>query len=724
MPGVLGISFAFPAVLWAGAAAAAPVIIHLIMRTKPRRLVFPALRFVKLTHQANRSKLKLKHLILLAMRMAAIVLIAMLIARALMPEAMQVEQRRAPTAMVIVLDNSGSMGYEHRGRTLLEEAKRSAGQIVERFGKMPAGSRIAVLPTSEATETPEFIGDARLAAQQLADVPQQLDVHRVDNAVRRARAMLEGIDLPRRELYVLTDMTRRAFGAEPAPEVAGEPVSLYVIDLGGGKDANLALGPVELSSRSVPVGGTVRIETVLSSRTQGGEIPVRAELGGTLLFQRTVELPAGGQTPISLTVTPKEEGILHGRVLLGRDDPLAMDNVRHFTLDVRPPTDVLLLREPGSDRTRFRMALAIAPDAVLSGTGPIRPRTLIAERLTPDALRGAAVVVLADVSSLTEGPWRMLGDYVRDGGQLWVVAGETMANAVGSYNSPPAQDLLPASLKALEPLKTPIGFDLRDLDHPMVSPFTSPENPSLGEVRIKARFSIDSLAEEAVAALKYADGVPAILIRRVGRGRVLLWNFSPERSFSNLAGLAQFPVLAQRAVRLMTAGREQELIVRWGGEVRIPVPPRMTGPGIALYRPDSEREETLMPEGRSVRVVAEALGSYTLRFIQDERTVTRGFSVNTNPTESDLTPLEPEVLSERLGGAEATLVSSVDALAETREMVGKDLALGPLLLVGLLVLLAGESFFANRFYKQAEETAMPPRRLNRDEVASDEGAAA
>ena len=58
----------FYPVLYALGAVSAPIVIHLIMRTKPRKIIFPPLRFVKKTHQANISKLRLKHLILLLLR--------------------------------------------------------------------------------------------------------------------------------------------------------------------------------------------------------------------------------------------------------------------------------------------------------------------------------------------------------------------------------------------------------------------------------------------------------------------------------------------------------------------------------------------------------------------------------------------------------------------------------------------------------------------------------
>src|ERR1035437_8056079 len=111
--------------------AAAPVIIHLILRTKPRRLTFPAMRFVKKTHHATLHMLRLKHLILLGMRMGAIVLAAVLIARATIPAWASREDRSVPAAVALVIDNSGSMNYRYRGQRLLALAKQQARKLIE-----------------------------------------------------------------------------------------------------------------------------------------------------------------------------------------------------------------------------------------------------------------------------------------------------------------------------------------------------------------------------------------------------------------------------------------------------------------------------------------------------------------------------------------------------------------------------------------------------------------
>ena len=40
-----------------------PVILHLIMRQKPKLLEFPALRFLQKRHDANQRRLQLRHLL-------------------------------------------------------------------------------------------------------------------------------------------------------------------------------------------------------------------------------------------------------------------------------------------------------------------------------------------------------------------------------------------------------------------------------------------------------------------------------------------------------------------------------------------------------------------------------------------------------------------------------------------------------------------------------------
>src|SRR5215467_14543953 len=63
------------AILIAGAALVGlPIILHLIMKQEPKRLLFPAFRFLTQKLKTNQRKLRLRHFLLLAMRMLLIAL--------------------------------------------------------------------------------------------------------------------------------------------------------------------------------------------------------------------------------------------------------------------------------------------------------------------------------------------------------------------------------------------------------------------------------------------------------------------------------------------------------------------------------------------------------------------------------------------------------------------------------------------------------------------------
>ncbi len=117
------VTFLVPAVLAAMVAVGAPVVIHLLMRSRPRQVVFPALRFVKRTQLASVSSQRLRHLILLVLRMAAIAAVVFLIARAQLPAFTRAPAEALPCDMVVIVDTSGSMNYLQGGVSRLGRGK-------------------------------------------------------------------------------------------------------------------------------------------------------------------------------------------------------------------------------------------------------------------------------------------------------------------------------------------------------------------------------------------------------------------------------------------------------------------------------------------------------------------------------------------------------------------------------------------------------------------------
>ena len=64
-----------------GAAVAIPVVLHLVMRQKPKTVEFPAVMFLVPRKESNRRQLQLRHWIILALRCLAVLLLAIALAR-------------------------------------------------------------------------------------------------------------------------------------------------------------------------------------------------------------------------------------------------------------------------------------------------------------------------------------------------------------------------------------------------------------------------------------------------------------------------------------------------------------------------------------------------------------------------------------------------------------------------------------------------------------------
>jgi hypothetical protein len=76
-----------PLLLFGLLLVAIPVILHLLMRAKPKKLVFPALRLIQNRKRTNTRRMRLRHFWLLLLRMAVIALLAFAVARPKVPPA-------------------------------------------------------------------------------------------------------------------------------------------------------------------------------------------------------------------------------------------------------------------------------------------------------------------------------------------------------------------------------------------------------------------------------------------------------------------------------------------------------------------------------------------------------------------------------------------------------------------------------------------------------------
>src|SRR5262249_4017517 len=161
-------------------------------------------------------RLRLRHLVLLALRILLIAAICLALARPkLFSNAIGIGSDR-PVAAVLLFDTSLSMGYKVSNLTRLDEAKKRALELLE---VLPAESRIAVLDSAEPGG--EWLLNRAQAEDRIAGLKLRPVNAPVTRQIGQAYQLLKALDseqgdqsdeLPR-FLYVFSDRTMGCWDA-------------------------------------------------------------------------------------------------------------------------------------------------------------------------------------------------------------------------------------------------------------------------------------------------------------------------------------------------------------------------------------------------------------------------------------------------------------------------------------------------------------------------------
>ncbi|HET6798770.1 MAG TPA: BatA domain-containing protein [Gemmatimonadales bacterium] len=124
------IGFLHPWVLAGLAAAAIPILLHLLARREPPTVVFPAVRYLVTTTREHQRRLKLQNWLLLLLRTLLIALLVLAAAGPTMP--LSGVPGHSPSALALIVDNSPSSGAVLGGTPLLRQLTATAAQVLDR----------------------------------------------------------------------------------------------------------------------------------------------------------------------------------------------------------------------------------------------------------------------------------------------------------------------------------------------------------------------------------------------------------------------------------------------------------------------------------------------------------------------------------------------------------------------------------------------------------------
>ena len=338
------------------ASALVPPLLHLFERRRPPDVAFPAVRYLRQTEREASRTVRLRHLLLLLLRVAAVALLALAAARPVVPRAGAGHQ---PTAVALVLDHSLSSGAVAGGARVFDDLAARAKETLLAARASDAVWLIGVdgiARRGTRDELLRMLADARPEARRLD----------LSAAVATAARLVRASGYAQGEVHVLSDLQRSAFGA-PDSAAAGLPVLFY--HPSGDPPANRGIVAARATPATWLAGepGAVAVEVGGAPAPPGKAavtVAVGERTGGRAMMapgdRAAIEAPASGPLP----------GYVAGEVRIEPDE-LRADDERPFAVRVVTPAAVVVdpQADPGGFVTEALRALAAAGEVRLGGAG-------------------------------------------------------------------------------------------------------------------------------------------------------------------------------------------------------------------------------------------------------------------------------------------------------------------------------------------------------------------
>ena len=521
-----GLSFLSPLFLIGLLAAAVPILLHLFHRKTEVVIDFPAVRMLKRAPVQQHRRRQLRELILLALRVAALVLLALSFARPYFAGA------SAPDSVpvtVIAVDTSMSMSAPGQFDRAREAVTRAADAA-------PASHALALVGFSDAATilVPPTTDRAEVVSHAATLAPGPGGT-RFRTALSRAGEVIGARD---GRVVVVTDLQQSGWESN---DDGGLPdgVEVEVISIAP-PAGNLAITSADRRDRRIAA-------SIQNYGNLEVKAPVRLLVAGKEIARTDVVMAPLGAADVELTAALPTTGQAEVRV----DDAAGYqtDNVRVLDLDPAPAIPIgIVVADPTGATGGLYLERALS----VAGGGrefeiDVRDGREAGQWTQDDLSRMGALFILG-TRTLDRTGRDLIRTYLAQGGQVLLALGPdvdvgTLSDVIG-VRLPLANDPVKA------PGATMIASDGR---HPIFRPFLNPSG-ALGDVQVEQHRRLNDQEGRLVLA-RFAGGDAALTEQAVEKGRLLVFTSDLDNQWSRFPLNPAFVPFAVETARYLAKDR-------------------------------------------------------------------------------------------------------------------------------------------------------------------------
>lgn len=397
------INFLHPSFLFALFSISVPIVIHLFHFRKFRKVWFSNVSFLQQIKTEKQSKNKLKHLLILFLRILAISCLVFAFSQPFIKNK-NISLKSGNNSISIYIDNSFSMENQASDNSLFEEARKIAGEIVRGSGN---NDQFQVL-TNELK-----IKQQRFYTQK--DIGQLINEAEISPFSRDMKlillsqsASLSKENTANKIAYILSDFQKTTANLEKIK--ADKSITTILIPIKAQETSNMLIDSAWFESPVIrlnqPAELTVRIRNLSDRATE--ESNIRLNINGKEKALNTFSLAAGQSSDLKISFTVSNPGWNNCKLFID-DYPVTFDNDFYFSFYVDPGSRILCIN--GNLSNNFIRTVYNTDNYFSFSESDING-------LNYASFRNYQLIILNEAEKISSGLLTWLENYVSEGGNL------------------------------------------------------------------------------------------------------------------------------------------------------------------------------------------------------------------------------------------------------------------------------------------------------------------
>lgn len=522
--------------LWFAALAAVPVIIHLLNRTRLRKIKFSTLRFLQPATKKVLKRFKLLELLLLLLRMAIILFLTLAFAR---PVWKGYVGKHEVLYNVILIDNSYSMEYRIGKGNALKLSRELARQLIREL----AGQFAVGVINNGLEKLHPFTDEKKVLMERISSIKRSPFTTDILKAVQETIAVLKTENI-KKNIIILSDFNIDGFkDPDPAPRSrvklnGTHGIRFLLIDTCPGAK-NLWIDKVTADSSYTGI--PTKIKTLLNAK-DAAEVKVSLIIEGQKRNHKLIEISKSKEVDFNYTF--KKQGLHPGRIEIESSsecDRIDIDNIYYFHAHTRPKIKVLIVDgNPGytlMGGESFFVARALTPGNYET---PLTLRIVNPHELKSIGIDTYEVMLLLNVK-LEEDIIKIISDFSAKGSGAGIFLGDNVEYNI--YNRL-LSSLMPVEITKIKPVEINKEVKLK-VSEKFKNVFAASSEVKLGAV---FQTRSDTMKKSDISI---NDELPLLWLYSPGkliRGRVALFTATADMDWSNFPLKSSYPAFIHKLV--------------------------------------------------------------------------------------------------------------------------------------------------------------------------------